>query len=149
MLKRLEILGVLAVCLFAIVIVIGGCGGDEDDSDELPPTSDLTSGTGEDLAGLVDLAGLYEVSYATYEGVLSLFGNNTANIWYHTKVNVEIIENSGSWTADRTHLTLLGVRYRYSLAWDVNSGTLLHLTIHDMPTPDGQEDVPWRLVSDW
>ena len=36
MFKRLGTFAVLAVCLFAIVIVMGGCGGDEDRP--LPPT---------------------------------------------------------------------------------------------------------------
>ena len=152
MLKRLGTFAVLAVCLFAMTIAIVGCGGgggDEEDDDEggtdvVSPMSDSAGGLGISKGDFVDLSGLYSYETPELGGVLSLFpaaDDFEANLWFLTD-DLEISDNSGTWTADRSNIDLLDRVYRYT--WN---GT--HLTIRNLRTPDGRKDIRWLREEDW
>ena len=213
MFKRLGTFVVLAVCLFAIAIVMGGCGNGDDEevpayfisaSPESGSTleSDATivlsfGGTPKDVSvnvgqatvtvhtvaisgpfrpgnldlvvkwdggeesftytvnddddgvgiskgDFVDLSGLYSYETPELGGVLSLFpaaADFEANLWFLTD-DLEISDNSGTWTADRSNIDLLDRVYRYT--WN---GT--HLTIRNLRTPDGRKDIRWLREEDW
>ena len=127
MFKHLGRFAILAVCLFAIVIVMVGCG--PDDPPPPPPPPPLVETPMEKLIGVYELAelvverdgGSVTLRPPTVSGSLGLFSDNTFSLFtIGAEGNVQEFE--GPWTADGTHITLDGDRSQYS--WD---GT--HLTI--------------------
>ena len=152
--KHLGRFALLAVCLFAIAIAMGSCGGtgnggegddaDEGGTDVVSSTSDSAGGLGISKGEFVDLSGLYTYDTAALSGVLGLYpaaDDFEANLWFITD-DLEILDESGSWTADRGGIELLGRVYRYT--WN---GT--HLTIRNLGTPDGRKDIKWLREEDW
>ena len=152
MFRNLERFALLAVCLFAIVIVMGGCDSEvrrhtEDDEETegvVSPMSDSAGGLGISKGDFVDLSGLYTYDTPELSGVLGLHSavnDFEASLLFITD-DLEISEESGSWTADRGGIELLGRVYRYT--WN---GT--HLTIRNLGTPDGRKDIKWLREEDW
>ena len=70
--KHLGRFGVLAVCLFAIVIVMGGCGGDEDDPPPDKPVEIVTPPV--ELTPMEKLAGTYWYAEENVDSELLDFG---------------------------------------------------------------------------
>ena len=115
MFKRLGILGVLAVCLFAIAIVMVGCGADEDDPPPPPPPPPPPV----ELTPMEKLAGTYSyvegtrvvddgVEVSPHSGQMHL--RPGGNSWLIT-LELEDIEPEGysgpTWTANATTITFI------------------------------------------
>ena len=135
----------LALCLFAIVIAMGGCGDEVNFKDEveeidLPPTS----------SPLADkIVGSYFTgsgSVPGWEGYLTLSSDNTFQIRWIGRTRSE---DTGRWTVvDGTTLTFDGVRHSYTYTDKMGGSTTrspvaLAITIDGMKTPDGQRKVTW------
>ena len=151
MFKQLGRFGVLAVCLFAIVIVMVGCNGNGGGGEggngngkgteiikpEVETPMEKLAGTytlveirvGNEIIRPPDMSGdlnLYRLSGYPYDMSLTVLGNPLGRV-------------SGTWSADETTITLDGDRSPYS--WD---GT--HLTFA-VPTDDGLANVKWRQTT--
>ena len=139
MFKRLGRFAVLAVCLFAIAIVMGGCN--RDDPPPPPPIELPTETPGQKLTGQYELVETVGDSGVTrppdITGDLFLFdllGTYTMSITIAGETRSVV---NGSWGADDTHITLDGTRLRYS--WD---GTYLTYS-----NPDGSSlSLKWRKI---
>ena len=137
MFRYLGRFSVLAVCLFAIVIVMVGCNGGEKKID--PPIVTLPEKTpGEKLAGRYELVETVGDSGITRPPdvagdllLLDVLGTYNMSI----TIAGETRFANGSWGADDTHITFDGTRYRYS--WD---GTYLTFS-----NPDGSSlSLKWQ-----
>ena len=152
MFRNLGTFALLALCLFALVIAMGGCdpevaGNTEDDAGTegvVSPITDPVDGLGISKGDFVDLSGAYTYEAPGLSGVLSLHPaarDFKATLWFITD-DFKILDESGSWTAQRGGIELLGRVYRYT--WN---GT--HLTIRNLGTPDGRKDIKWLREEDW
>ena len=136
----------LALCLFAIVIVMGSCGGD-DDTEGTEATE--TVGT-ETSSSSLPLARKIMGSYTTglgqlnWQGYLTLSFDNTYQLRW-----IGHSEETGTLTlVDSTTLILDGVRHSYTYTDKMGGSTTrspvaLVITIDSMKTPDGQKKVKW------
>ena len=125
MLRHLGTFAVLAVCLFAIVIVMVGCG--REDPPPPPPAEETPA---EKLAGSYELVETVGDSGITrppdVAGDLLLLPGVLTYTMSITTAGETLFAN-GSWGADDTHITFDGSRYRYS--WD---GTYLTFSNPDV-----------------
>ena len=146
MFKRLGIFAILAVCLFAIVIVMGGCDPDDPPPPPpiVPPVETKVETPMEKLAGSYSLveaqAGNEPAARPPgFSGKMFLFtaGGSTYTMSLGPAGNQG--HYTGTWSADQTHLTFDGDRFLYT--WD---GT--HLTF-SIPDPNGGPEtlnLKWR-----
>ena len=124
MFKRLGRFGVLAVCLFAIVIVMVGCNRE----DPPPPLPEETPAE--------KLTGIYELVESRYPdgiilrppsitGKMFLYNSDTLrNALYLTSADGDTFNMEFTWSMDETYF-LDNVGDRLSYTWD---GTHLNLT---------------------
>ena len=139
MFKHLGRFAILAVCLFALAMV--GCNGGEGGNgngkgtDIIKPAAEPTPM--EKLTGFYSLVEAWEDNEEVarppeFSGSLFLYSDGTSSM--HLTVLGNFSLTTGTWSVDKTHLTLDGERGRYT--WD---GT--HLTISDA---DGSFHIKWR-----
>ena len=117
MFKRLGILGVFAVCLFAITIVMVGCGADEDDPPPDKPIEIVTPPV--ELTPMEKLTGTYslvereavvgvDVLESTVSGKLHLRpGGNGWLVTYEFEDGDSSGFSGPTWTANATTITFI------------------------------------------
>ena len=151
MFKRLGTFAVLAVCLFAIAIVMVGCGGGgTDDEEEVidspPPTSSSLSPAYRKIVGSYTASRGGSGNNPDWKGYLTLSSDNTFQIRWIGRTRSE---DTGRWTVvDGTTLILDGVRHSYTYTDKIGGSTTrspvaLVLNIDGMKTPDGRGRVQW------
>ena len=152
MFKRLGTFAILAVCLFAIVIVMVGCGeGEVTEETESTEGTDTSSTSDPRIEKRkADMVGNYQAiqedvdEWAGSLLINSIFGQEYSLTWTDPQGN-ELPRKTGKWdVVDMTHLRLDGVPYPTTFYWsDGHSG----IEISNMPTPVGRRRVKWARPS--
>ena len=159
MFKHLGRFAVLAVCLFAIAIVMVGCDGDEDGPPPIvPPIVPPVVTQVEKLPGLYELV---EVRFTVdgdtiiarppiFRGTLGLHPYYGPGIDGNDKYSMSVLHESGSifevagfWSADESHFSMDRDPIRYT--WDGTYLTLSNIEFEE----GGKGSIKWRQTDKW
>ena len=149
MFRQLGNFALLALCLFAIAIVMGSCGRGDTEGTEGTDTSSTSDPSIENRkAGMV---GHYRAIAEDVDGwggsllINSILGQEYTLTWTDPQGN-EFSRKTGKWdVVDMTYLILDGVGY--TTVFYGSSAGHSGIEISNMPTPVGRRTVQWAYPS--